>query len=103
MIAHLVTFTFAPETTPAQVEKAWSEIQALQGVVPSLRGLTGGLDLGYDAANAQLAIVAFFDDHEGWVSYQQHPAHQACAKEHIRPFLVSRGATQFVWPHALPA
>lgn len=103
MIAHVVTITFTPETSSEHISRSWDELRSLLGVVPTLRQIVGGTDLGFDAANAQLAFVCFFDDQDGWAEYQQHPAHQAFAAEFIRPYLVARNATQFTWDGPIPS
>ena len=103
MIAHFVSLKFVAGTGAEHIDEAWRRLTALVELVPTLHQIVGGRDLGYDNANAQLSFVAFFDDHAGWLAYQQHPAHQSVAAELIRPYLESRVATQCEWASTIPA
>jgi len=96
MIGHVVTFTFTEQAPVGHASTVWAALKALPQTVPSLKRIEGGPDAGIvDSGNAQLAIVAYFDDAAGWHAYQEHPDHQRVAKELIRPLLASRSAVQF--------
>ena len=52
-------------------------------------------DLGWRDGNADLAIVATFDDRDGWRAYVEHPDHVAAVESHIVPLVESSQSVQF--------
>lgn len=102
MIAHSVAFRFDDSVGPDHAARALEELRALVGVIPSLRGIVGGPDLGFADGNYHLAFLAFFDDEAGWRAYQEHPAHVEYGSTWIRPHLAARAAAQFAWSGPLP-
>ncbi|MEO3873822.1 Dabb family protein [Nonomuraea sp. B12E4] len=94
MIRHIVMFTWKEEATAEQKEAVASELGKLQGVIPQIRALTLGGDAGINQGNHDFALVADFDDVEGYLAYRDHPRHQAVIAERIRPILAARAAAQ---------
>jgi len=79
MIRHVVAFALTeedPQLRAAQAEDAASRLNALLGVVPTLRTMTAGANVLFPDGNWDLVLVADFDDEEGLDAYQVHPAHQ---------------------------
>jgi hypothetical protein len=96
MIVHVVSFRWKPGTTPHQIDAIAEGLDRLPATVPSIRSLRHGRDLGVSAPdNADYAIVGVFDDVEGWVAYDSHPAHESVRANLIRPHLQERSAVQF--------
>ncbi len=98
MLRHVVCLTWNEHATPAAVAALTAALAELPAQIPELRAYSVGPDVGLASANADFAIVADFDDADGWRRYQAHPAHQAVLVERIRPILASRVAAQLVLP-----
>jgi hypothetical protein len=94
----VVCLTWAPATTPADVEAVRVALAALPGRIPEIRAYAVGPDAGAAEGNADFGIVADFDDVAGWRCYQDHPEHQRVLAELIRPRLAARTAIQFEVP-----
>lgn len=82
MIRHVVAFTLAAEdaaTRAEQAAEAGRRLEALVGVVPSLRAMSAGANAVKLPGNWDLALVADFDDEAGLHDYDVHPAHKEVA------------------------
>lgn len=83
MIRHIVAFRLAdpdPAVRTAQAAEAGRRLEALVGVVPSLRAMSAGANALDLPGNWDLALVADFDDAAGLDAYQVHPAHEEVAR-----------------------
>lgn len=96
MFRHIVLLTLRPDATVEDRDAIVDGLRALPATVGSLRSYEVGVDLGLAGDNATIAVVADFDDREGWEAYRDHPDHVAVIEERIRPVLASRMASQFV-------
>jgi hypothetical protein len=94
MLRHLVLMAFSDEATPEQRAAVAPALRALPPVVPSIRSYWVGEDAGLAEGNWDLAVVADFDDEDGWRSYTGHPEHVKVLTEVIRPILARRAAVQ---------
>lgn len=82
MIRHIVAFALAADdadTRAAQAAEAARRLEALVGVVPTLRAMSAGANALELPGNWDLALVADFDDAAGLDAYQVHPAHEEVA------------------------
>ncbi len=79
MITHIVLFKLE-NRTPETVEESLRALRALEGVVPTLRGLTVGADIVHAARSYDIGLIARFDDLAGLEAYREHPEHVAAAK-----------------------
>jgi hypothetical protein len=85
MLRHVAMFKFKSGIGDEQMAQARDALNALLGVVPSLRAMTTGLnmehDLYYHAAerNWDMVLVADFDDLDGLESYFAHPVMKAAS------------------------
>ena len=96
MITHVVIFRWKPDTTSAQIAAIGAALDRLPAAVPSIRSYRHGADLGSSApSNHDYAVVATFDDVDGWRAYDTHPAHDAVRAEMIKPWISERAAIQF--------
>lgn len=98
MIRHVVVFTWNDDTRPEQVEALSDALGALAEAIPGIRRYEFGPDVGLNDQNAQFAVVADLDDVGAFVTYRDHPAHQAVIAEHISPIVASRSAVQYEVP-----
>lgn len=95
MFRHVALFRWTDTTTPEHVAAAVAALEELPALIPELRAYTVGPDAGVDAGNWDFAVVADFDDEDGYRAYATHPAHVRVATANIRPFLADRAAVQF--------
>jgi hypothetical protein len=94
VIRHTVVFRFAEGTPAERVQAIREALMGLPGRVPEVRSFSCGGDLGLREGNADFAIVAEFDDEEGWRAYQDDPEHQRIIRELIAPVTEQRLAAQ---------
>ena len=93
MFRHVVLLTF---DGPADVaEGIAASLTSLPGLIPEIRSYQIGLDAGINPGNASLAVIADFDDQDGYLVYRDHPEHRRVIDEQITPVLTSRSAIQF--------
>lgn len=90
MLRHVAVFRWNEGTTPEQVEVVAAALRALPAQVPSIRSYEVGADLGLGEGRWDFAVVASFDDAEGYQAYVDHPAHQAIAIDLIPPIRADR-------------
>jgi len=95
VLRHVVCLTWTDDATPEAVAAVEAGLAELPARIPELRAYRFGTDLGLASGNADFAVVADFDDADGWRRYTDHPAHQAVLRDRIRPILASRVAVQF--------
>lgn len=82
MIRHVVAFQLTeqdPALRSEQAASAAAQLNALVGVVPSLRAMSAGANALYADVNWDLVLVADFDDHAGLEAYDAHPEHKKVA------------------------
>ncbi len=95
MFRHVVLFTWKPEATDAQRLALAEQLRKLPGVISTIRGYQLGPDAGINTGNADFAVVAEFDDEDGYLVYRDDPEHRRIITEYLRPILASRAAVQF--------
>lgn len=82
MIRHIVAFQMAAADVAqraADAAECARRLNALVGVVPSLRAMTAGANMLALGTNWDVALVADFDDEAGLEAYLVHPDHEAAA------------------------
>lgn len=94
MVHHTVLLRFIAEATDDQVEAVVEGLRALPEQIPEIRSYRVGRDAGFAEDNADVLVLATFDDQAAWRSYQDHPAHRAVITELIAPIKASRHAAQ---------
>ncbi len=98
MLKHIVSWRLADadEATRAErAEQVVAGLTALVGVVPSIRSLAVGRDVGQGETSWDLALVIDFDDEAGLEAYQVHPEHQKVAG-YIRSVVADRATVDFL-------
>lgn len=81
-LRHVVAFRMAAEdaaTRANHAADAAARLNALLGVVPSLRAMSAGSNTLFPGDNWDLVLVADFDDAEGLAAYAVHPVHEKVA------------------------
>lgn len=99
MVRHIVMFQFKEEAlgrSKAENAKiAKDMLEALQGVVPTLRSSYVKLNgEGADASNYDLVLVAEYEDYDGLNAYIVHPEHKKVG-EFMKKVRLSRACVDF--------
>ncbi len=95
MIRHVVLLEFLPGTSREHIEGIAESLRELPARLPRLCGYEIGIDMGLASGNAGLAVLAAFDDVDGYLEYRDDPVHRRIIDEQILPHLASRSAAQF--------
>lgn len=99
MITHVVMFRWRPEMPEGQVERIVAALSGLPASIDTIRSYACGADVGAaGAANFDFAVVATFDDIDGWRAYDTHAEHDRVRAEVVRPWIAERASVQFESP-----
>ena len=64
--------------------------------VDSIRAYHVGPDAGVNPGkNYDFAVVADFDDADGYLAYRDHPAHRAVVENYVEPIVARRAYVQY--------
>ncbi|GII96229.1 Dabb family protein [Sinosporangium siamense] len=97
MLRHVVLFTWSEDATEEQRATVAAKLGELPGIIPQIKSYVMGKDAGVSPGTVDFALVADFDSAEDFLTYRNHPAHQAVITEHINPILAGRSAIQYTW------
>src|ERR1700712_4384977 len=92
---HVGLFRFHPGTTSKQVLAMTPGLQELTGIIPEIAAYQIGPDLGLNDASWDFAICADFADTDAYLTYRDHPEHQARIKALVLPITAERVAVQY--------
>jgi hypothetical protein len=95
MIRHVVIFRWTPGATDEQKRQVAAELMRLPALLPVLRAYHVGPDLGLVEGNFEFAVVADFDDLEGYQVYRDNPEHREIIGRFIQPIAAQRAAVQY--------
>ncbi len=95
MIRHVVLIEWKPDTTLADIAHVAAGLLELPAIISSIRTYSVGSDLALGDGRADFAVVADFDDAEGWRAYDTHAAHIAVRSERMAPHIATRTFIQF--------
>ena len=85
----------SPTPRPTRSTQIAAALEALAATLPEVRSLAVGADLGLREGNAGFAVVATFDDVDGFRVYADHPEHLRVIKELIGPHIDGPPPVQF--------
>ena len=95
----MAVFRWVEGTSAVDVDAFAAGLAGLPALIPSIRSYRFGPDAGLGlSANADYAVVADFDDVEGYAVYAAHPAHQDVIVRLLRPLVAERLSVQFTCP-----
>lgn len=94
---HVVSFRFVDGTTPEQVEAMAAGLRELPGLIPEMGTYLMGPDAGINADSWDFVITADFADEADYLTYRDHPEHQARIASLVKPLLADRVAVQFAY------
>jgi hypothetical protein len=98
VLRHVVCLRFRTGTDAAAIAVLEAALARLPGRIPEIRAYRFGKDAGLANGNADFAVVADFDDVEGWRTYMAHPDHVRLIDEYVRPIVEQRTAAQLDLP-----
>jgi len=76
MVVHIVMIKFKDDTSRETIEEIKNDIDALLGVVPTLKSMETGLNFADEDRAMDLVLRATFDDREGLEAYAVDETHQ---------------------------
>jgi hypothetical protein len=94
-IRHVVLLKFVEGTEPATVEALAAGLRALPARIPELVDYRVGPDLRVAEGTWDFAVTADFASIEDFLTYRDHPDHQAVIHELIAPHVETRMSVQF--------
>ena len=92
----MALFRWKPGTTADQVEALEAGLGQLPARVPEIRRYWFGADVGLSSENGEFAVVADFDDVDGFRRYSENADHRAVIADLVAPIVATRTAVQFV-------
>lgn len=95
MFRHVVLFKWHPGSSQERIDALHEELRRLPERIPGVRGFVFGTDAGLFSDNYDIAVVADFDDEEGYLRYAKHAAHVDFVERVASPLLAQRAAMQF--------
>jgi hypothetical protein len=95
MLRHVVMFRYATGTSIDQRAAVIAGLRELPAMVPEIRGYHVGEDAGLVEGNFDFAVVAEFDNADGYRAYAANADHLALIASTIRPVIAERAAVQF--------
>jgi hypothetical protein len=95
MIRHVVMFRWKEGVDDAHVQATAEGLRALPAQIPQILEYHCGPDLQVATTNFDFAVVARFATTDDFITYRDHPAHQAVVQSLIGPFVTERCAVQF--------
>jgi len=78
MIQHVVLFRTLEGTPKEHIQQACGRLEALVGVIPGLRSMNAGIDIGIEG-NFDFGLLAMLDDRKALDVFSTHPAHMEVA------------------------
>jgi hypothetical protein len=95
MFRHVVLFSWTEGATDAQKHALAGELRKLPDLIDAIRLYHVGPDAGVNQGNCDFAVVADFDDADGYRTYRDHPAHRTVVDHYVNPIVASRSAVQY--------
>jgi Stress responsive A/B Barrel Domain len=95
MFRHVVLFTWTAEATDEQKQAVAAALATLPASIAEIRAFHYGPDAGLKPGNCDFAVVADFDDADGYLAYRDHPAHRDAVERFVNPIAASRAAVQY--------
>jgi hypothetical protein len=94
MFRHVVLLKWSRELERDELEKIRGLLDVLGSTAPSIRYFSHGPDVGLSSFGGDYALIADFDDAEGWRAYNTDPAHLA-VRAVLKPLTAENLVVQF--------
>lgn len=93
-IAHLVQINWVDDMDSERIAAFSAALDKLRTEIPAIRSFRFGPNLGLDGSTSDYVIYAEFDSVADYLTYRDHPAHEAFRAEHLSGSAKSRSAAQ---------
>lgn len=90
-----MVFRWTDEASAEQKQRVKDALSTLPSLVPTLRSLELGPDIGVNEGSFDFAVTASFDDLDGYLAYRDNADHRAMIRDLITPITAQRAAVQF--------
>ncbi|MGH9231566.1 MAG: Dabb family protein [Acidimicrobiales bacterium] len=97
-LRHVVMFRFADGTTDEQVRALADGLDGMPAVVGTMVDYRHGRDAGINETTYDYVVVGDFATLDDYLTYRDHPDHQALIRDLVRPILGERASIQFELP-----
>ncbi|WP_046495372.1 Dabb family protein [Streptomyces odonnellii] len=97
MLRHVVLMKWHDKLDDEQAERLRRALDDLGKQCPDVRAFSHGPDTGVRPGGHDYALVADFDNAEGWRAYSAHPAHDV-VRDILRHLVASQAVVQFEVP-----
>jgi hypothetical protein len=95
MFRHVVLFNWTDDATEVQKHALAGELRKLPTMIDEIRLYHVGFDAGINPGNCDFAVVADFDDADGYLAYRDHPVHRKVVEHYVNPIVARRSAVQY--------
>ena len=92
---HCVMFRWTDAVDSDHIGRIAAGLDTMPGLIPEIKRYRHGRDAGVNAGNYDYVVVGEFDDVDGYLTYRDHPDHQAFIAELITGHVAERAAVQF--------
>lgn len=96
MLRHVVMFRWADDVDSQHTAAVAAGLDSLPPQIDVIRSFRHGVDAGAVAGNYDYVLVAEFDSVEDFLTYRNHPVHQAFVAELIATQAKDRAAVQYI-------
>jgi hypothetical protein len=97
-LRHVVMFRFGDGTTDEQVKALADGLDRMPAAVGTVLDYRHGRDAAITEGTYDYAVVGDFATVDDYLTYRDHPEHQALIRELVRPIVVERALVQFETP-----
>ena len=95
MVRQVVLMRWNDGVSEDAKEGVAAALAGLPALIPEVRDMRMGADLGLRPGNFDFAVTAEFDDEDAYLLYRDHPAHQKVVVDLIRPVMAERAGILF--------
>jgi hypothetical protein len=97
-LRHVVMFRFGDDTTGDQVQALAEGLDRMPAAVGTTVDYHHGRDAGITEGAYDYVVVGDFATVDDYLTYRNHPDHQALIRDLVRPILAERASIQFEMP-----
>jgi hypothetical protein len=94
-VRHVVMFRFSEGTSDQAVRALADGLDTMPGAVGTILAYRHGRNLGINPDAYDYAVVGDFATVDDYLTYRDHPDHQALIRDLVRPILAERSTIQF--------
>lgn len=92
---HCVMFRWTDDVDAEHLARIQAGLDSMPATVDTIRRYRHGPDAGVNQGTYDYAVFGEFDDADGYITYRDHPHHQAFIAELITGHVAERATVQF--------